>query len=218
VMFGAALGNVIRGVPLGPDHYFFVPLWTDFVPGPNPGALDWYTILCSVVTVAVVSIHGALYVAMKTTGTLNARMRVIVRWLWPAVALGTLVSLMATISVRPAVLDNYRTSPAGWVIPVFVAAGLAGMFWFTRMNRERDAFLSSCLFIISMLSGAAFALYPVLLPSSGKPEASLTIWNAAAGASSLSIGLIWWTVGMTIAVGYFVLVYTMFRGKVHVHT
>src|SRR5579872_1824969 len=41
VFFGAALGNVMRGVPLGADHYFFAPLWTDFRPGPNPGILDW---------------------------------------------------------------------------------------------------------------------------------------------------------------------------------
>ena len=70
VLFGAALGNVIRGVPLGVDHYFFVPLWTDFRPGPSPGALDWYTVLCAVVTVAIVSLHGALYLILKTVGDL----------------------------------------------------------------------------------------------------------------------------------------------------
>ncbi len=218
VLFGAALGNVIRGVPLAADHYFFVPLWTDFLPGPEPGALDWYTVLCAVMTVAVVSLHGALYVVLKTTGTLNARMRRVVKWLWPAVAVGTLAALAATILVRPQVLDNYRATPLGWIIPLLVASGLAGMFHFTRTNQEARAFLSSCLYLVAMLCGAAFALYPVLLPSSGDPARSLTIWNAAAGAHSLSIGLIWWSVGMLIAVGYFVLVYTMFRGKVESQT
>src|SRR5579884_3703029 len=78
VFFGAALGNVLRGVPLGADHYFFVPLWTNFAPGANPGILDWYTILCAVVTVVAVCIHGALYVIVKTAGDLNARMRQVV--------------------------------------------------------------------------------------------------------------------------------------------
>lgn len=214
VFFGAALGNVIRGVPLGADHYFFVPLWTDFLPGPNPGVLDWYTVVCSLVTVAVVSLHGALYIVMKTSGPLNGRARKIVHWLWPAVALGTLVSLVATVLIRPGLLENYRTNAAGWIIPVAVTAGLGGVLWFTRIGREREAFLSSCLYIVAMLCGAAFALYPVLLPSSNDPALSLTIWNTAAGASSLSIGLIWWTVGMVLAVGYFVFVYWMFRGKV----
>jgi cytochrome d ubiquinol oxidase subunit II len=215
VFFGAALGNVIRGVPLGADHYFFVPLWTDFIPGANPGVLDWYTVVCALVTVVVVSLHGALYIVMKTSGPLNRRMRTIIHWLWPAVGLGTLVSLVATVLIRPALLENYRTNPAGWIIPFAVAAGLGGIFWFTRIGREREAFLSSCLYIVAMLCGAAFALYPVLLPSSNDPALSLTIFNSAAGASSLSIGLIWWSVGMVIAVGYFVFVYWMFRGKVN---
>ena len=214
VMFGAALGNVIRGVPLAQDHYFFVPLWTDFLPGSNPGALDWYTVLCALMTAVVTTLHGALFVVLKTTGPLNERMRTVVKWLWPTVGLGTVVTLAATMIVRPRVLDNYWANPAGWVIPVAVAVALAGMFWFTRTGQERNAFLCSCLYIIGMLSGAAFALYPVLLPSSGDPNLSLTIWNSAAGPSSLSIGLIWWSIGMAIAVGYFVLIYTMFRGKV----
>ena len=75
VFFGAALGNVLRGVPLGADHYFFVPLWTDFRPGRNPGILDWYTVLCAVITLAAVSIHGALYLIVKTEGEINARLR-----------------------------------------------------------------------------------------------------------------------------------------------
>jgi cytochrome d ubiquinol oxidase subunit II len=65
-----------------------------------------------------------------------------------------------------------------------------------------------------MLSGAAFALYPTLLPSSGDPALSLTVYNAAAGAESLAGGIYWWGAGMAIATGYFVLVYTMFKGKV----
>src|SRR5437660_4052332 len=89
VFFGVALGNVMRGVPLAPDHYFFVPLWTDFRPGPNPGALDWYTVLCAIVTVAVVSLHGALYLILKTTGDLNRRLRGMVHVLFPAVVVLT---------------------------------------------------------------------------------------------------------------------------------
>src|SRR3954451_4195909 len=87
IFFGAALGNVIRGVPLGADHYFFLPLWTDFLPGANPGVLDWYTVVCALVTVVVVSLHGALYIVMKTSGPLNSRVRTIIHWLWPAVVL-----------------------------------------------------------------------------------------------------------------------------------
>lgn len=214
IFFGAALGNVLRGVPLGPDHYFFVPLWTDFTPGAQPGILDWYTVLCAVVTLVAVCMHGALYLIMKTEGALNARMRLIVTRLWPILALLSGVAVWATVTVRPQVLENYRSKPAGWMIPVLVAAGLGGMLYFTRAKQERKAFLASCLYVAATLCGGAYALYPALMPASGDPANSITIHNAAAGPQSLSVGLIWWSFGMAIAIGYFVLVYTMFKGKV----
>jgi cytochrome d ubiquinol oxidase subunit II len=214
VFFGAALGNVVRGAPLGSDHYFFLPLWTDFRPGAQPGILDWYTILSALTAVAALGMHGALYVVLKTEGELNRRMRRIAGRLWPATAARSGIALLATIQVRPAVLNNYRDSPAGWVIPVVVVASLAGVAHFSRVRHEWNAFLSSCVYLTGMLSGAAYGLYPALLPSSGDPSLSLTIHNAAAGASSLAGGIYWWGAGMAIAVGYFVLVYTMFRGKV----
>lgn len=214
VFFGAAFGNVVRGVPFGPDRYFFVPLWTDFRPGANPGILDWYTVLSAITALAVLAMHGALYVGLKTEGALNQRMRRAVRLLWPAAAALSGIALVATLRIRPALLDNYRASPAGWAIPAVVVAGLCGVAYFARAGQELKAFLSSCVYLMGMLAGAAYALYPTLLPSSGDPSLSLTIHNAAAGPSSLAGGIYWWGAGMAIAVGYFVLVYTMFRGKV----
>ena len=147
VFFGAALGNVLRGVPLGADHYFFVPLWTDFRPGPSPGILDWYTVLCAIVTLAAISVHGALYLVVKTEGTINARMRGLVQRLWFLLVALSLSGLAATLWVNPRLLDHYRAQPAGWLIPVLVAAGLAGILYFTRAGRELPAFLSSCVYL-----------------------------------------------------------------------
>jgi cytochrome bd ubiquinol oxidase subunit II len=214
VFFGAALGNVMRGVPLAADHYFFVPLWTDFRPGAEPGILDWYTILCAAVTAAALTMHGALYLILKTGGELNERLRRIVKALWPVQVVLSAAAVGATMAVRPGLLDNYKRGPEGWIIPALVAAGLGGIVYFNRARRERDAFLASCLYILATLGGAAYGLYPALLPSSNDPSNSLTIGNAAAGASSLSAGIGWWTAGMLVAVGYFVIVYRMFRGKV----
>ena len=66
------------------------------------------------------------------------------------------------------------------------------------------------------LVGAAFALYPMVLPASTDPNFSLTIYNTAAGAHGLRVGFVWWTIGMVLALSYFVFVYRMFRGKVRV--
>ena len=65
-----------------------------------------------------------------------------------------------------------------------------------------------------MMAGAAAALYPTLLPASGDAALNITIFNAAAGRHALGVGLIWWTGGMVLAIGYFVFIYRMFRGKV----
>src|SRR5712691_4602238 len=83
VVFGAALGNVVRGVPLGPDGYFFEPLWTNFTVTNPPGILDWFTVLAGVVALSALTIHGSLYVAHKTEGALSERARGVAVALWP---------------------------------------------------------------------------------------------------------------------------------------
>ena len=89
------------------------------------------------------------------------------------------------------------------------------MLWATPKgaSKEKIAFFASSLYIVGMLVGAAFALYPVVLPGRD-PQYSLTIENTAAGAHGLSVGLVWWTFGAVLAVAYFVFIYRMFRGKV----
>jgi cytochrome d ubiquinol oxidase subunit II len=136
IFFGAALGNVLRGVPLGADHYFFAPLWTDFRPGAEPGVLDWYTVLTAVLATASLMLHGALYVAVKTDGALNARMRRISGVVAPVAAVLAIVALAATLAIRPALLNNYYANPAGWLLPALVAGGLAGVMYFRAAGRQ----------------------------------------------------------------------------------
>src|SRR5579859_113017 len=117
IFFGAALGNVIRGVPLQQDGYFFLPLWTNWRVGPEPGILDWYTVIAGVVALVALTLHGANYIALKTEGVLNARARGMARRLWPALIVLTGVSLWATVEVRPGILDNYKHHPLAFLVP-----------------------------------------------------------------------------------------------------
>ena len=215
IMYGAALGNVLRGVPLQPDGYFFLPLWTDWTAGPQPGILDWYTVLSGVVALVALAAHGANYAALKTTGDLNTRARRLASRLWPALLVCTAVSLAATLLIRPGLLDNYRRMPVLYAIPALVALSLIGMLLANRGGHERRAFLFSSSYLIWMLVGAAAAVYPNLLLSSTDPRLNITVFNAHSGEYAMSFGLIWWSFGMIIAVGYFVFVYRMFRGKIH---
>lgn len=214
IFFGAALGNVIRGVPLNADGYFFEPLWTNFRLGPNPGILDWYTVMAGVVALVTLTAHGALYVTLKTDGELGSNARKVALSVWPVQLAFTLISLIATWFVRPAIKTNYVAYPIGFLIPIVVFAGLLLMFVWTRKGKELHAFLASCVYITGMLVGAVFALYPLVLPASTDPAYSLTIYSAAAGHHGLTVGLAWWLLGMVLTLAYFVFVYRMFRGKV----
>ena len=101
-------------------------------------------------------------------------------------------------------------------IPVVVVASLLYLFIAERGKNDKGAFVASCGYIVGMLVGAAFALYPVVLPASTDPNYSLTIYNTATGAHGMAVGLVWWGMGMVLATIYFVFVYRMFRGKVRV--
>ena len=214
IFFGAALANVIRGVPLSPGATFFLPLWTDWRVSPNPGILDWYTVIGGVLSLIALSAHGSLYLAVKTGGVLQMRARAILRYLWTPLVVLTTISLIATMKIRPHTLQNYTAHPIAFIIPFGVVATLAGMFHFSRRQHDGRAFASSAIYLTLMMIGAAFGLYPALLPSITDPALDLTIYNASSGPYALHVGLIWWGLGMLLAFGYFSTVYWMFRGKV----
>lgn len=217
IFFGAALGNVIRGVPLNAQGYFFAPLWTTFMVTENPGILDWFTVLAGVVALVALAVHGAAYLAMKTSEAMNARARTVVSYGWNVLVLVTVLSLFAVVSLREGILQNYARWPVGWLIPVAVAASLGAMKYFNRRGRDTAAFLGSAAYLASMLVGAVFALYPTVLPAT-RPEHSLTIHNAGAGGYGLGVGLIWWPIGIALASVYFFYLFRTFRGKAEPHS
>ncbi len=214
IFFGAALGNVVRGVPLNPDGYFFEPLWTNWRVGAQNGILDWYTVMCGVVALVTLVVHGSLYLAIKTEGELNRRARGVASFLWPVQVLLTIFSLIATVYAVPGILTNYTRWPIGYLVPAVVIGSLICMYFAHSRRNEKGAFLASALYIIAMLVGAVFALYPKVLPASTGSQYDLTIYNSATGAHGLSVGFVWWSIAMVLAAGYFFFIYRMFRGKV----
>ncbi|MBO0798383.1 MAG: cytochrome d ubiquinol oxidase subunit II [Blastocatellia bacterium] len=214
IFFGAALGNVIRGVPLNADKVFFEPLWTDFMPGGQTGILDWYTVLIGLLAFVALVVHGANYIALKTMGEVQARAVRIGKYGGVIFTLLAVVSLIATLLVRPQMIDNYRLYPLGWIIPAIVVAGLAGLHYFRSTAAHLPAFLSSSACLAGMLAGTAFGLYPNLLPSTLNSNYNLTIWNSAAQAYGLRVGMIGWAIGIVLTTGYYVYLYYSFRGKV----
>ncbi|MBM4132677.1 MAG: cytochrome d ubiquinol oxidase subunit II [Nitrospira sp.] len=214
IVLGAALGNLIRGVPLNAEGYFFAALWTDFLPGPVPGILDWYTLLMGLEGAAILAVHGANYLAMKTDGPVRDRAgRIATLGLWAVLAL-TVASLMAIPFVQPGLRRNYDAHPIGYVLPVLVLGTLASLFYWRRRQQDGASFLASSLLIFGLLGSTAWGLYPNLLISTVHPTHSLTVSNAAASPEGLRTALGWFLVGFSLVVAYSLYVYRCFRGKV----
>jgi cytochrome bd ubiquinol oxidase subunit II len=198
IVLGVALGNVIEGVPLRPDGYFHLSLFE---------ILNRYALLVGVVALAVLSAHGMSFLAAFTDGPLAGRAR---RWAGPSWALAVALVAAAgwaTSGIREGVVHGFGDHPWRLAFPGITAMAVAATLAFGRAGRWRRAFLASCLVVAGLIATTAAALYPDLLPAPEGQRFGLTVHNAAASDHALRIALLWWPVGMALAVGYFTLAY-----------
>jgi len=214
IFLGAALGNVVRGVPINDEGFFFLPLWTNFQIGDSPGILDWYTVLIGLISLFALTMHGSAWLALKTEGPMNARARKISNVAMWLVLVLTLIAEPATVYVCPEILTNFKTWPIGLVLPLLAIGGLVLLRISHRKGNDGYAFLGSCAYLAGALGGAVFGLYPVILPAVGNVKNTLTIYNSATSEYGMKIGITWWVIGFALASYYFVHLYRMFHGKV----
>jgi cytochrome d ubiquinol oxidase subunit II len=214
IFFGAALGNVVRGVPLDADGHFFEPLWTHWQPRGETGILDWYTVPVGLAALFALMLHGALWVSLKTTDRIRERARKLTALAWWGTAVLTGLVTWLTFLLQPQVAANLAVRPWGYVFPALAVAGLCSVWWFVSRREEAKAFLASSAYLLGMLSSAAFGVYPYVLPSVGDPSLGLTAKGAAAAEAGLRIGLGWWIPALVLVVIYFAYTYRQFSGKV----
>ena len=136
VLFGAALGNVIRGVPLDGSGKFSMSLFTDFGVRGRVGILDWYTVSVAVFTTVLLSAHGATYLRLKTTGQLHERSARLARRLWTAALVLFAVVSVETWVVRPALYGAMVERPLAWLAIAVVVAGAWALFTGLRGTAE----------------------------------------------------------------------------------
>lgn len=215
LVLGVALGNILRGVPLDESGYFQEDLFTDFDPrSDRRGAIDAYTSLLGLFSVAVLAAHGAVFLVWKTTGDVHRRAARIARRLWPiAIALAIAVTI-ATALVQPALLTNFLARP--WIWPLPLAALGAALVCGRAMRRGREglAFAGSSAFCAALLLATASVLYPTILRSTVDERWTLDAHNASSPRATLALGLFVWIPAIALALGYFAYLYGAFRGKV----
>jgi len=208
VVFGVAIGNVIRGVNFDPSGTFFLPLWTNFGVAPPLGALDWYTGIVGVFSLAVMTLHGALWIALRTSGELQNRARRSAAIAWPCVLVVGAAVTVLSFRLQPLILRNLAAAPWGAVFPALAVGGLLAARVASHRRHDHQAFLASSAAIAGMVASAAFGIYPYVLPS------QLTIDNTLAGPHGLAIGIMWWAPGMLLAALYIGYAHRVFSGKV----
>jgi cytochrome d ubiquinol oxidase subunit II len=207
VLFGVALGNILRGIPLDPAGNY-TGTFFDLL---NPFAL-----MTGVLGLAMLAFQGALYIVIKGSGDLEERAR---GWVGTAGFLYLALFLIAsvvTISTQGHLLDNYRAFPLLWVLPVAVLSFISGALFLHRNGESGRAFLCSSLSIASIWAQVGAGLFPNLVPALGNPERSLTLSNAASGPMTLKVMLAIALLGMPLVVGYTIWMYWAFKGKVDV--
>ncbi len=215
VFLGAALGNVVRGVPLDSAGFFFSPLWTNFTTqGARMGILDWFTVSVGVTSMLALVHHGALWAALKTHDPVRQRANRAAAWTWPVLAFMVALVTAFTFHIQPHVPRRLAEHPAGYVFPLLAVAGLVASLWLRTRGRELGAFLGSAVFLVAMLLSVSFGLYPLVLPATNGIAASLTIHNAASSPYAMWVAFLWWIPGMILVAGYTTFIYRRMRGKV----
>jgi cytochrome d ubiquinol oxidase subunit II len=204
-LFGTAVGAAMIGIPLN-DRGVFIGRLADQL-GPYP-------LLVGLMTVAMFTMHGAIFLYLKTEGALQQRIR---QWMWRGFGFFLVTYLLVTIVtlVRiPRATQNFADHPWAWGLVVLNILAIANIPRAIFQQRPGYAFASSSATIAALVCLFGLALYPNLVTSRPHLENSLTIYNAASSPKTLGIMAFIVALGMPFVIAYTVIVYWTFRGKV----
>jgi cytochrome bd ubiquinol oxidase subunit II len=216
LLFGAAAGNVARGVPLNPDGTFSMAFFTDFNVRGYVGLLDWYTVSIAILAAVMLAAHGATYLTLKTEGPVHDRSKKYAKYLWTAVVPLGLAVLVESRFVRPDLPGHAWSNPFWWLGLIVTVGSIIALVSGLTTRNELRAFLGSNFLIVGLLATGAAAIFPVMLYSTLAPENSLTAHAVAVGPSSLRLASFWWPLGFGLAVFYFIFISRRYAGKVSV--
>src|ERR1700751_1836738 len=216
ILFGAAAGNVARGVPLNADGNFSMALFTDFNVRGHVGLLDWYTVSIAILATVVLAAHGATYLTLKTEGPVHDRSEKWAKYLWIATIPLLFLILIESRLVRPDLPGRAWSNPFWWLGLVVVAASAFTLVTGLTKRQELRAFVGSNFLIPGLLATGAAAIFPVMLHSTLAPDNSLTAYAVASSPTSLLRASFWWPIGFALAVFYFVFISRRYSGKISV--
>jgi len=207
-VLGVLLGNVIEGIPLD-DQQNYVGSFSDFF---RP-----YPLLVGITAVALFSMHGAIYLAMKTEGETHTLVR---HWIGRTILFFILCYVLttaATLIYMPHMTDCCRDTPLLVVLPLLSFAVILSIPYLIKKGNDGWAFVASCGSLAILLALFGIGTFPNIVYSTVSPETnSLTIFNTSSSQKTLGILLIVVAIGIPLVIAYGWWVYRIFRGKVKI--
>lgn len=205
LLFGVAVGNAMLGMPLDDGGNFHGTVLDQLGP---------YPLLVGLMTVSLFAMHGGLFLYLKTEGEFKQRLR---DWMWRSWGLFLVLFMLttiATVAFIPRATANFEHWPWAGVFVVVAVLGVANIPRCLYWGSPAQAFVSSGVVILCLVTLFGLALYPNLVTASNDPSHSVTIFNAASSPKTLTIMLIVAAIGMPFVLTYSGIVYWTFRGKV----
>jgi cytochrome d ubiquinol oxidase subunit II len=239
LVFGIAFGNLLLGVPFHFDSdlrsYYTGSFWD---------LLNPFGIMAGLLSVAMLTMHGAVYLQKRTVDIISKRCQQTVQWsalifcllfatggVWIASGIdGYHIVSMGAFDAAPnplhktvqtssgAWLNNYTKFSWLFLIPTTVFVMTFFTVMFSRLNKPGLAFIASSVSVAGVILTAGFSMFPFLLPSSSDPNSSLTVWDASSSYMTLKV-MFWATViFLPIVIIYTNWVYRVLKGKITVET
>lgn len=235
LIFGVAVGNVLQGVPFRFSDHLQI-----FYEGNLFGLLNPFALLCGLLSVAMLTMHGAAWLVLKTTGDIAKRARsfgsvaalltIVIYvlagiWMWYGIAGYRITSEIVTDGpsnplFKTAVLEhgawftNFSNYPILLIAPVLGILGALSVLVAMRAGRELMPLLMGKLSIFGIISSVGVAMFPFILPSSLDPSASLTVWDSSSSQMTLFNMLVVTAVFLPLILFYTSWVYKVLWGKV----
>ncbi len=205
LLLGVALGNIAWGVPLHPDYEYA---------GTSLGLLNPYALMVGLTTVALFTMHGAIYIVLKTEGALHDKVR---GWINHTIVLFVIcyvITTVATLIYVPHMVTTLKAHPALFGIALLNMLAIANIPREIHHGRDFYAFLSSCASMAALMALFGIGMFPEIVSASNDPANSLTIYNAASSEKTLGIMLVIAIIGVPLVLAYTASIYWVFRGKV----
>lgn len=205
LLLGTALGNIARGLPLSPDREFMGTFWD---------LLNPYALLVGVTTLALFTMHGAIYLVLKTEGEMQEQARGWARNAIIGFTISYVTTTMATLLYVPHMADTVREHPELFALALLNMLAIANIPREIHHGRDFRAFLSSAAAIAALITLFGVGMFPDLVTAANDPARSLTIYNAASSPKTLGIMLIIAVIGIPLVLAYTAGIHWVFRGKV----